>query len=64
MVVVHAARDPADLAREFAPSAQAIRDCVAKADRQEGRWDVKPAVTLAQEFESSAILVAVVIDFL
>ena len=35
--LVRAGRDPADLAREFEPSAQAIRNWVAQADRQEGR---------------------------
>jgi transposase len=33
--LVRAGRDPADLAREFEPSAQAIRNWVAVADRQE-----------------------------
>ena len=41
--LVRAGRDPADLAREFEPSAQAIRNWVASADRQEGRREVKPA---------------------
>ena len=41
--LVRAGRDPADLAREFEPSAQAIRNWVASADRQEGRCEVKPA---------------------
>ena len=41
--LVRAGRDPADLAREFEPSAQAIRNWVAAADRQEGRCEVKPA---------------------
>lgn len=36
-------RDPSDLAREFEPSAQAIRNWVAQADRQEGRTGPKPA---------------------
>ncbi len=35
--LVRAGRDPADLAREFEPSSQAIRNWVAQADRQEGR---------------------------
>ncbi|WP_438861416.1 transposase, partial [Lactococcus petauri] len=34
---VRAGRDPEDLAREFEPTAQSIRDWVARADRQEGR---------------------------
>jgi len=41
--LVRAGRDPADLAREFEPSAQAIRNWVLQADRQEGRREVKPA---------------------
>jgi transposase len=41
--LVRAGRDPADLAREFEPSAQAIRNWVAEADRQEGRGREKPA---------------------
>jgi transposase len=40
--LVHAGRDPADLAREFEPSAQAIRNWVAQADRQDGRREAKP----------------------
>jgi transposase len=41
--LVRAGRDPAGLAREFEPSAQAIRNWVAEADRQEGRRPAKPA---------------------
>ena len=43
--LVRAGRDPADLAREFEPSAQAIRAWVAQADRAEGRREAKPATT-------------------
>jgi len=35
--LVRTGRDPADLAREFEPTSQAIRNCVVQADRQEGR---------------------------
>ena len=35
--LVRAGRDPTDLAREFEPSAQAIRNWVDAADRQGGR---------------------------
>ena len=35
--LVRAGRDPTELAREFEPSAQAIRNWVAMADRQNGR---------------------------
>lgn len=41
--LVRAGRDPADLARQFEPSVQAIRNWVAEADRQEGRREPKPA---------------------
>ena len=41
--LVRAGRDPADLAREFEPSSQAIRNWVAEADRAEGRREAKPA---------------------
>ena len=41
--LVRAGRNPADLAREFEPSSQAIRNWVAQANRQEGRREVKPA---------------------
>lgn len=40
--LVRAGRDPADLAREFEPSAQAIRNGVVQADRQKGRREAKP----------------------
>ena len=39
--LVRAGRDPTDLSREFEPSAQAIRNWVALADRSEGRRDDK-----------------------
>jgi transposase len=41
--LARAGRDAADLAREFEPSAQAIRNWVIQADRAEGRRDAKPA---------------------
>lgn len=40
---VRAGRDPADLAREFEPSSQAIGNWAAQADRQEDRRKAKPA---------------------
>ncbi len=43
--LVRAGRDPTDLAREFEPSSQAIRNWVAQADRSEGRREEKAAVT-------------------
>jgi len=42
--LVRAGRDPTDLAREFEPSAQAIRNWVLQADLAEGRREAKPAV--------------------
>src|SRR4051794_3733286 len=49
--LVRAGRDPADLAREFEPSSQAIpsqaiRNWVAQADRQDGRREARPAVDI------------------
>jgi transposase len=50
--LVRAGRDPTDLAREFEPSAQAIRHWVAQADRDEGRRESKSEVlTLAEREE-------------
>jgi transposase len=42
--LVRAGRDPTDLAREFEPSAQAIRNWVMQADLAEGRREAKPAM--------------------
>ena len=42
--LVRAGRDPADLAREFEPTAQSISHWVAQADRQEGRREEKVPV--------------------
>jgi transposase len=41
--LVRAGRTPEELAREFEPSAQAIRNWVAAADRSEGRRSATPA---------------------
>lgn len=49
--LVRAGRDPTDLAREFDPSAQAIRNWVAEADRSEGRRETKSEVLTAAERE-------------
>ena len=60
--LVRAGRDPADLAREFEPSAQAIRSNVyvrrvVQADRQEGRREVvQPAALTATERDELARL--------
>ncbi len=40
--LVHAGRDPDDLAREFEPTAQSIRNWVVQADRSEGRREERP----------------------
>jgi transposase len=47
--LVHAGRDPADLAREFQPSEQAIRDWVAQSDRREGRREEKSDILPAAD---------------
>jgi transposase len=39
--LVRAGRDPEDLAREFEPTAQSIRNWVSQADRSEGRREEK-----------------------
>jgi transposase len=39
--LVRAGRDPEELAREFKPTAQSIRNWVAQADRSEGRHEEK-----------------------
>ena len=44
--LVRSGRDPSDLAREFEPSAQAIRNWVAQASRQEGLAAAKPAAVV------------------
>jgi transposase len=50
--LVRAGRDPVDLSREFEPSAQAIRNWVAQADRSEGRKEHKnDALTTAEREE-------------
>ena len=46
--LVRAGRTPQDLAREFEPSVQAIRNWVAEADRQEGRPASRPAAPAAE----------------
>ncbi len=54
--LVRAGRDPADLAREFEPSAQAIRNWVAQADRGESRGAFKSDVLTLAEREELARL--------
>lgn len=47
--LVRAGRDPAELARGFEPSAQAIRNWVAQADRDEGRRAERSEVLTSAE---------------
>lgn len=54
--LVRTGRDPADLAREFEPSAQAIRNWVAQADRGESRGTSKNDVLTLAEREELARL--------
>jgi len=50
--LVRAGRDSADLAREFEPTAQAIRNWVVQADRQEGRREeASPGLGAAEREE-------------
>ena len=45
--LVRAGREPADLAREFEPSAESIRKWVARADKQEGRREEKGGTSVS-----------------
>ena len=47
--LVRAGRDPDDLAREFEPTSQSIRNWVALADRREGRREEKVEATSSAE---------------
>jgi transposase-like protein len=47
--LVRAGRDPEDLAREFEPTSQSIRNWVAQADRSEGRREEKVEPTSSAE---------------
>ena len=50
--IVHAGRNPDDLAREFEPSGHSIRAWVAQADRHEGRREeASPGLTAAERDE-------------
>ena len=51
--LVRAGRSPEDLAKEFEPSAQAIRNWVAQADRDEGRRS--DGLTNAERIELSRL---------
>ena len=54
--LVRAGRDPAELAREFEPTAQSISHWVAQADRQEGRREEKGIGLSAAERDELARL--------
>ena len=54
--LVRAGRDPAELAREFEPTAQSISHWVAQADRQEGGQEEKGNGLSAAEREELARL--------
>src|SRR6267378_1500727 len=54
--LVRAGRDPAELAREFEPTAQSISHWVAQADRQEGRREEKGGGLTAAERDELARL--------
>jgi transposase len=47
--LVRAGRDPEDLAREFEPTSQSIRNWVMRTDRQEGRREEKGGITTFAE---------------
>ncbi len=50
--LVRAGRDPDDLAREFEPTGQSIRNWIADAEKKEGRRDeVLPGVSAAERDE-------------
>ena len=49
--LVHAGRNPTELSREFEPSAQAIRNWVAQANRQEGRREENSEVVTSADRE-------------
>ncbi len=49
-------RDPDDLAREFEPTAQSIRNWIAQADKKEGRREeALPALSAAERDELSRL---------
>ena len=47
--LVRAGRDPEELAREFEPTSQSIRNWVSRADRQEGLWEEKGSAVTPPE---------------
>jgi len=54
--LVRAGRDPDDLAREFEPTVQSIRNWIAKADKKEGRREeVLPVLSAVERDELSRL---------
>lgn len=54
--LVNAGRDPDDLAREFDPSAQSIRNSIARADNEKGLWeDALPGLVSTERGELSRL---------
>ena len=54
--LVRAGRDPDDLAREFEPTAQSIRNWIARANKKEGRQvDAPPGLSAAERDELSRL---------
>ena len=54
--LVRAGRDPDDLAREFEPTAQSIRNWIARADKKEGRQaDAPPGLSAVERDELSRL---------
>ena len=54
--LVRAGRDPDDLAREFEPTAQSIRNWMARADKKEGRQaDAPPGLSAVERDELSRL---------
>ena len=52
--LVRAGRDPDDLAREFEPTAQSIRNWMVQADKKEGRReDVLPGLSVAERDDTN-----------
>ena len=54
--LVRAGRNPDELAREFEPTAQSIRNWIVQADKREGRGeDVLPGLSAAERDELSRL---------
>jgi transposase len=53
--LVRAGRDPDDLAREFEPTAQSIRNWMVQANKKEGRQQAPPGLSAAERDELSRL---------